>query len=384
MALQAVVIGTGWAGEGHTKALRLAGVDVVALCGRTPEPARTTGQKLGIADVRFDWQQALTTLQPDIVAIATPAAVHCEIALVAARLGCHIVCEKPLALNAVQAREMLQAVAQAGVKHGYAATSRYAPAAVYAQRLLAAGLIGQVQEIESIHHFNTSPLSPYSWFFQLSRGGGALYNDFPHFLGQVLFMTGGRLQSISGTARQLLDRVPVGAPIHDLRLGFVPLDPKQAATGEWQTVDADMGYTMLGRLQMPTGGTADVLFQVSEMAAGRYPNALSFYGNKGSLHLAGAFFLETIEHFAPKGHPTQQRWQEVQIPDAVNELLAWTEDPVQSAWHQLMREFVADVRGEGYAGYPTFHDGWLANTIIDSVRSGQGWRAGAERANEVG
>lgn len=375
MALRAVVIGTGWAGEGHSKALRQAGVDVVALCGRTPESARAMAQKLGIADVRFDWREAITTLQPDIVAIATPASVHCEIALVAAQLGCHILCEKPLGLNATQARAMLQAVEQKGVKHGYGATSRYAPAAVYAQKLLAAGLIGQVQEVESIHHFNTSPLLPYSWYFQLSQGGGALYNDFPHFLGQVLFMTGGKLQAVSGGARRLLDQVPVGLPIHDLRLGFVPLPPKQAEAGVWRAVDADLGYTILARLQLPASGTADVLFQASEMATGRYPNMLAFYGSKGSLHLAGAFFSETIEHF----DRTQQHWQEIQIPDEVNQLLAWTEDPVQSAWHQFMREFVADVRGEGYSGYPTFHDGWLANTIIDSVRSGQAWRAVAER-----
>jgi glutamyl-tRNA reductase len=40
MAVQAVVIGTGWAGEGHIRGLQAAGVEVVALCGRTPEPAR--------------------------------------------------------------------------------------------------------------------------------------------------------------------------------------------------------------------------------------------------------------------------------------------------------------------------------------------------------
>ena len=79
------------------------------------------------------------------------------------------------------------------------------------------------------------------------------------------------------------------------------------------------------------------------MATGRYPNSLAFYGSKGSLHLTGYFFPETIEHF----DRTQQRWQEMQIPDEVSRLLAWTEDPVQSAWHKFMREFVADVRGEG-------------------------------------
>ncbi|MFN8490766.1 MAG: Gfo/Idh/MocA family oxidoreductase [Caldilineaceae bacterium] len=375
MTLRAIVIGAGWAGEGHSKALRSAGVEVVALCGRTPEPAHALAQKFGITAVRLDWRAALPDVQPDIVAVATPGHLHHEIVLTAAKMGCHILCEKPLGLNAGQALEMRQAVEVAGVKHAYGTTSRYAPAALYAQQLLASGLIGQVQEIECIHHFNTSPLSPASWFFQLSQGGGALYNDFPHFLGQVLFITGGKLAAVSGAARPLIDQVPFGAPIHDLRLGFVPLDPKQAAAGAWQPVDVDLGYTILGRLQMPAGNTASVLWQASEMAAGRHSNFLAFYGSQGSLHLDAPFFPQTIEHFAPSERPAQQRWQEVQIPDEVNRLLAWTEDPVQCAWHQLVREFVADVRGEGYSGYPTFHDGWVANTVIDIVRSGQGWTA---------
>jgi len=44
-----------------------AGLNVVALCGRTPEPAQAMAQKLGIADVRLDWRAALQELQPDIV-----------------------------------------------------------------------------------------------------------------------------------------------------------------------------------------------------------------------------------------------------------------------------------------------------------------------------
>ena len=369
MALRAIVIGAGWAGEGHTQALRSAGVEVVALCGRTPEPARAMAQKLGVEDVRFDWRQALAELQPDIVSIATPAIAHAEIAAFAAARSCHIACEKPLGLNAAEAQAMWHAVEQAGVKHAYAATSRYAPAAVYARTLLADGLIGQVREIEAVHHFNLSPLLPYSWFLQLDQGGGALYTDFTHFLGQILFITGGKVQAATGEARRLIERAPVGAPVHDLRLATVPLDPEQAQAGEWRAVDADMGYTVMARLQMPDGNTAGALFQGSEMGTGRYSNSIAFYGSEGTLHLSGYFFSEMIEHF----DRARQAWTEIAIPDKVTGSLAWTEDPVQSAWCQLFREFVADIRGEGYAGYPTFHDGWVANLVIDSVRKRSGW-----------
>ncbi|MBT6148955.1 MAG: Gfo/Idh/MocA family oxidoreductase, partial [Gemmatimonadetes bacterium] len=87
MALRAVVVGTGFAGEGHTKALREAGVEVVAMCGRTPGPAKAMARKLGVRRVRFDWQEAFGDLKPDIVTLATPAASHREMTQVAAEMG---------------------------------------------------------------------------------------------------------------------------------------------------------------------------------------------------------------------------------------------------------------------------------------------------------
>lgn len=74
MLHRAVVIGAGWAGEGHVFGLRPAGVDVVALCGRTRRPATEHAKHLAIPNVRFDWRAALTEVQPDMVSIATPAA----------------------------------------------------------------------------------------------------------------------------------------------------------------------------------------------------------------------------------------------------------------------------------------------------------------------
>jgi predicted dehydrogenase len=159
MALRAVVIGTGWAGEGHTFALRAAGVDVVAICGRTPEPAKAMAAKLGIGDLRLDWRRALVEINPDIVAIATTAAPHREMAEFAAQLGCHILCDKPLGVNAAEASAMVAAVGLAGVKHAYAASSCYDPIHLYARQLLDEGLIGRVHEIESMLHMYFSPLA---------------------------------------------------------------------------------------------------------------------------------------------------------------------------------------------------------------------------------
>ena len=131
--------------------------------------------------MRFDLPTAIREFQPDIVAIATTAAPHCEMAVAAAAAGCHMVCEKPLAVNAAQARQMLQAVERAGVKHAYGATGCYWPPSIHMRRLLADGLIGPLREIEYLVHFPPSPtVMPYSWFHQLSQGGGTLNTFFTH------------------------------------------------------------------------------------------------------------------------------------------------------------------------------------------------------------
>ncbi|MEZ4679988.1 MAG: hypothetical protein R2932_37785 [Caldilineaceae bacterium] len=67
-------------------------------------------------------------------------------------------------------------------------------------------------------------------------------------------------------------------------MSFTPLSPEQAAADAWQQVDADMGYTILGRLQLPDGSTASVLWQASKWPPVAIPT-LAFYGTMGSLHL---------------------------------------------------------------------------------------------------
>ena len=52
--LRAVVIGAGWAGEGHTVALQHCGVEVVSVCARNEEVVRAVAERLGVADASID------------------------------------------------------------------------------------------------------------------------------------------------------------------------------------------------------------------------------------------------------------------------------------------------------------------------------------------
>ncbi|MBC7812956.1 MAG: Gfo/Idh/MocA family oxidoreductase [Burkholderiales bacterium] len=367
MTLRAIVIGAGWAGEGHTLALQAAGVDVIALCGRTPEPAKAMASNLGLNEVRFNWQDALDEFRPDIVTIATPAKSHCEIAVAAARHGCHIMCDKPLALNAHEARQMLLAVEQAGVKHCYATTLRYSPQFHYVRRLLADGLIGRLTEIEWAQN-GLLPVGTYYWLHQLDQGGGLLNQGFTHLLGVLLYVTGAKVQAASGVPHFPLKRVPIGPTLHDFRDLFnTPLDLEQA---EWAAVDADFAFTVMLKLQMPDGHIVEVLTDSSGASLAGEPNHLLFHGESGVLKVSGpGFWPSEIRHLAG----ANQDWREMPIPQDILATLPQVEDRQQQQWNQLFQDFVADIRGESFASYPTFHDGWTASEIIDDVRSNRAW-----------
>ena len=369
MPLRAIVMGAGFAGEGHTVGLREAGVEVVAMWGRTPEPAYAMAKKLGVEEVRFDWREAIEEFRPDIVSIATPAPPHRDMAIAAAERGCHVVCDKPLGLTAEEARAMLIAAERAGVKHAYAATHRYAPVYAHARELLSGGLIGRLREIEYVLHFNRSPLMPHHWSHRLSQGGGALFGLFTHLLGQVRRATGARVVAATGEARTLVERAPVGPEVHDAR-DRTPTDREQAEAGEWGVVDADQAFTVLLELRMPDGHEASALFQVSTMAPSPIPNHLACYGTNGAIYMPGGSFLPTlVEHFSPE----RGTWEQIPIPQRLEDALPPDDDRLHRLWNQLFREFVADVQGEGFAGYLTFRDGWSDNEIIDVVRSRKGW-----------
>ena len=118
---------------------RCPGVEIAALCDPAV-PATYT---------RF----ADLLACPDIeaVVIATPNYLHREIALAAIARGKHVLCEKPLALNLAEAREMLRAAEEAGVVHMTAFTYRFTPALQYMKHLVSAGELGAIRSVRAAY-----------------------------------------------------------------------------------------------------------------------------------------------------------------------------------------------------------------------------------------
>ena len=114
-------------------------------------------------------------------------------------------------------------------------------------------------------------------------------------------------------------------------------------------------------------GAVSATFRHSALNFAKNSDYVAVYGEKGVLHIEGAYTQGAVYL------RTGESWAEMTIPQRIHDALPPEPDHSQRNWDQLARDFVADIRGTGYNGYPTFRDGWIHQQVIDTVRSGQGW-----------
>lgn len=369
--LRALIIGSGYAGEGHTLALRRAGVDVIAMAGRTESAVIATADRLEISDRGTNWQQMIAALRPDIVAVGTPGGAHLEQCLGAIDAGCHVLCDKPLATTAADARQIYAAAKAKGVKTAYAASYRYQPQALYAHELVQGGTVGQIYEVECVSHYNWPKMMPFGWPHRLDQGGGRLNNNFTHKLAIVQQVVGGEILAAMGETRNDLKRAPIGERVHDFREYTKRAgEMAQSDQHEWAEVDSDWSYTVLvklGERSAPLADAVSATFRHSALPPGKNKDYVASYGEKGVIHIEGAYAQGDIYL------RTGETWELSPVPQRIIEQLPPEPDHSQRNWDQLAREFVADIQGQGYAGYQTFRDGWIYQEVIDVARKGSGW-----------
>ncbi|MEM8857103.1 MAG: Gfo/Idh/MocA family oxidoreductase [Chloroflexota bacterium] len=370
MSLTGLVLGTGFAGQGHSAALRSASVEVVGMVGRTPEVLDRVATDLEIPYTSTNWLGALSDLKPDIVAIGTPGGAHVKPIMAALAHNCHIFCDKPLAPTAADAKKLYREAKKAGVKTAYAASFRYQPHVLLAKELIAQGAIGEPQEVECISHYNLNPLIPFGWSHRLDQGGGRLNNNFTHVLSIVLHVLDGEVLQVNGTTRSDMTHAPIVAGNHHFleRHKLAP-DSADDPSLEWGESDAEWSYTVQVQIGSPFAQSqpTSALFKHSGLQPRYQPDYVAIYGSKSAIYIKG--YYGTGPLFVYKNGD----WNEVPVPDHIMVDQPNIEDHTQRNWNILMRHFAADIRGEAHEPYQTFADGALYQQIIDHIRAGDGW-----------
>ncbi|MBA3943878.1 MAG: Gfo/Idh/MocA family oxidoreductase [Herpetosiphonaceae bacterium] len=145
---------------------------VAALASRDGQHAQVVATELGIPQSYGSYEELLADPGIDAVYIPLPNSLHYEWTIKAARAGKHILCEKPLALNADQCMEMAVAAEQAGVLLMEAFMYRFHPQLAQVRALLDQGAIGDVRLLRSAFTFRLT--NPANIRLQSELGGGSL------------------------------------------------------------------------------------------------------------------------------------------------------------------------------------------------------------------
>jgi predicted dehydrogenase len=167
------VIGAGRAGMIHVgNFLRsVPGARLVALADPMPETLRQAGEATGIGELFEDYRAVLARRDVNAVVIATPTALHEEIAVAAAGAGKHVLCEKPMAMTTASCDAIIAAAERAGVVLQIGFMRRFSDSFVQAKARVDAGEIGAVVQVRSLTH---GPSYPRPWMFDLAKSNGPL------------------------------------------------------------------------------------------------------------------------------------------------------------------------------------------------------------------
>lgn len=205
MTLRIAIAGTGWGAKVQAPAFRLAGYEVAALWGRTPDKAKLTADSLSIPFHTSDFNALLEQKNIDLVSIVTPPHTHAQMAADALGAGKHVLCEKPTACNADEARLMLSAARAnpnllALIDHEL----RLAPARQKMRDLIRDGYVGEIYHVGGKASSLSSLTRLWNWWSEKEKGGGLWGAIGSHFIDMLSWLTGQRVTSISGELRTFI------------------------------------------------------------------------------------------------------------------------------------------------------------------------------------
>ena len=192
------IIGAGGASRAiHIPGFRQCeGVELAAVCDPDAEAAAATG----ITPICASYGELLDR-DLDAVVIAAPNYMHHEITLAAIARGRHVLCEKPLALNLAQAREMLHAADRAGVVHMTAFTYHYTPAFRWLHHLATTGVLGRLRTVRAAYLMALSG-HLLGWRSSREYAGSGVLADIGSHLIHLVQLAAGPVESLSAMKRR--------------------------------------------------------------------------------------------------------------------------------------------------------------------------------------
>lgn len=198
MNFRVALIGGGIIARNHLDAIaRMPELSGVAVADPNLAKREALAQEYGIQPYA-DYRDMVEQEKPDIVVIALPHYLHKECAVWCSSQGCHILLEKPMALNVQECDEIAHAVSKSAVTLLVGHTQHYLPANIQAKSLIRSKELGELIAIQDTRHLYYYRDERPAWFFEKEKsGGGIMMNLGAHSIDKIQFLTGSRVRRVS-------------------------------------------------------------------------------------------------------------------------------------------------------------------------------------------
>jgi predicted dehydrogenase len=238
------IIGCGGIGNGkHMPSLsKLKNVEMVAFCDIIVEKAQAAAEKYGMGEKKVyeNYRDVLKDKTIDIVHVCTPNDSHAEIAIAALEAGKHVMCEKPMAKTAADARRMVEAAKRSGKKLTIGYNNRFRPDSQHLHKLCEEGELGDIYFAKA-HAIRRRAVPTWGVFLdEEKQGGGPLIDIGTHALDLTLWMM-----------NNYKPKVVLGTSYHKLS----QRENAANAWGPWDPAKFTVEDSAFGMITMENGAT---------------------------------------------------------------------------------------------------------------------------------
>ncbi len=357
------MVGYGFMGRAHSNAWRTVsnffdtGYQPVlkAVAARNAEKARAFAQTWGYESVEPDWRKLIERKDIDAIDICTPNDTHAEIAVAAAEAGKMILCEKPLARDAAEARPMVDAVEKAGVTNMVWYNYRRIPAVSLIKQVVDEGRLGR------IFHYRSNFLQDWTINPDVPQGGAGTWRLDVEAAGSGV--TGDLLAHCIDTAMWINGPI---ASLSAMTETFVK-ERKDAETGQVRDVGIDDAAAVLARYANGSMGT----FESTRYARGHKAlYTLEINGEHGSF-IWDLHDLNRVEWFDHRTEGRLRGWTSILVTDGEHPYLGkWWVPGLSIGYEHSFVHQVADFLAglkDGQPAGPTFRDALQTTLVCDAI-----------------
>ncbi len=347
------IIGIGIVGAGFARTTQIPGfrncegARVVAITSRHREHAESVAQEFGIEHVANDWKELVARDDVDLVSVVTPPATHMEIVLAALEHGKAVLCEKPMAMDATEAKRMTDHAREADVLALIDHELRFLNSRRKMRAMLHSGAIGTVRHCNYVFRSDyRGVLGTWDWWSDAKMGGGTLGAIGSHAVDSLRWLLDAEVSEVCCVLATHISERP------------------DKTSGTMRAVTSDDAVRMLFRfVDSPLIKGATGAASLSVVESGKLQNQLEVYGSSGAMMVE-----ETGELWhSPAG---AGNWRPVDVDP--NPIAPGMRDGSWSrGFTALSREIVAALSAgrKTVAGAAKFEDGYRVQLVLDAART---------------